>query len=170
MPAQLVGDGPLEHEAHAALGHRVADVERVGRDLGHGLLHLDEEVAHLGAVAVDDDELVALADDVDHEPGRLLGVLDLFGLDAPLVLGQHGVAAEGDQGDATVDWHGPRDQNVLEHVLEVGRADLLELVADGEQGLAGLDQPVEVDRRAADDEVAVDPVDRLGQLLDLVSP
>ena len=98
-PPQLVDERPLQHEAHAALGHGVADVERIGRDLVGRLLHLDEEVPDLGPVAVDDDELVALADDVDHELGRPLGVPHLLRLQTFLVFGQHGVAAEGDEGD-----------------------------------------------------------------------
>jgi hypothetical protein len=98
-PPQLVDDRPLQHEAHAALGHGVADVERIGRDLVGRLLHLDEEVPDLRPVAVDDDELVAFADEMDHELGRPLGVPHLLGLQTPLVFGQHGVAAESDEGD-----------------------------------------------------------------------
>src|SRR5512140_2777625 len=57
---------------------------------------------------------------------------------------------------------------LLENVLESGRADLLELVADAEDGLGDLDDPGDVDRRRADDEVAVDGLDRLGQLAGLL--
>src|SRR5512136_1362909 len=57
---------------------------------------------------------------------------------------------------------------LLQDVLESGRADLFELVADAQDGLGNLDDPGDVDRRRADDEVAVDGLDRLGQLAGLL--
>src|SRR5665647_79201 len=57
---------------------------------------------------------------------------------------------------------------LLQDVLERGRADLLELVADAEDGLGDLEDPGDVDGRRADDEVAVDGLDRLGQLAGLL--
>ena len=170
MAPELVDQGPLEHVAHAALGHGVADVEGIGRDLVGRRFLLDEQVADLGAVAVDDDQLVALADDGDHEPGGLFGVLDLLFLSAALLFGEKGVPAEGDQGEASFSgghrFVGVRSE-FRQDVLERRRADFLEVVADREHRLAGFDQPVEVDRRGADDQVAVDLLDRRGQLGDL---
>ena len=119
--AELVDDGPLEEIPHAPLGHGVADVEAVGRNPGHGLLLLEEEVPHLGAVAVDDDELVALADDVDHEFGRLAGVPLLLLLETPFGVREQGVAAEGDERDPL--GHGPnflRPQNSRRMSLSLG--------------------------------------------------
>src|SRR5512143_2515382 len=57
---------------------------------------------------------------------------------------------------------------LLQHVLEGRGADLLELVADAEDGLGDLDDPGDVDRRGADDEIAIDGLDRLGQLAGLL--
>ena len=95
--AQLVEDGPLQHVAHAALGHGVADVEGKSGDGGGRRLHLQQDVAHLRAVAVDDDQLVALADDLHHQLRRFLGVAVLF-LGRALFAGlQHGIAPKSDQ-------------------------------------------------------------------------
>ena len=99
IPPELVDEVLLEHERHAALGHGVADVQGIRRNLVDGFLHLDEKVPHLGAVAVDDDELIALLDDVNHELGRLAGERHLVLLEPVFVVGQEGVSAEGDEGD-----------------------------------------------------------------------
>src|SRR4030066_277782 len=56
----------------------------------------------------------------------------------------------------------------LQDVLERGRADLLEFVADAQDGLGDLDDPGDVDGRRADDEVAVDGLDGPGQLAGLL--
>ena len=65
--------------------------------VGGRRFHLQQDIAHLGAVAVHDDQFVALAHDLHHQLGRFLGVAVLF-LGRALFAGlQHGVAAEGDQ-------------------------------------------------------------------------
>jgi hypothetical protein len=114
MRPQLVDDRLFQHEAHAAFGHGVADFQAERRDLGDGLLHLDEQVPNLGAVSVDYDELITLADDVDHQPGGMLGVSHLLFLQSPFVFGEQGVAAEGDEGDPLL------HQNPLRTSLRVG--------------------------------------------------
>jgi len=100
-----------------------------------------------GPLPVDDDELVALADDPDHQPGGLLGVLDLLLLQAALVLTEQGVPAEGDQGQASV--HGRPFRSVSselgQDVFQVRVADLLQLVVHVQHRLLGLEQAVEVD-------------------------
>ena len=96
---QLVVERELEQEPHRPFRLRHAEVERLRRDLLGGLLGLDEDVADLRAVAVDDDELVALADDRDELPDGLARPLELLGRRARVLRPQQRVAAEGDDGE-----------------------------------------------------------------------
>ena len=92
---QLLAQGILQVVAYVALAHGNADGERAGDvllrvgagQLGHGGL----DHAHLGAVAVGYDDLVASLDEVGDGLGSLLDGYHLLGK----IVAQ-GVAAEGD--------------------------------------------------------------------------
>ena len=63
---QGVVEGVEDREAEGALGLGAAPVERHRRDDVRGELVLDQQVAHLGAVAVGDDDLVPGGDEIGH--------------------------------------------------------------------------------------------------------
>ena len=86
MPA-LVGlvhggtDGLLQVVADVALGHGAALGQVHARDLGVGLVGVGEGLldhADLRAVAVGDDDLVALLDDLEQRGGSLADATDLL--------------------------------------------------------------------------------------------
>ena len=93
---QAIADGLLQHEPDRALGLRDADVERLRRDLRRRLLGLHEDVPDLRTVAVDDDQLVAVADDLRQPARGLLRARDLLFLRAAILGTKQRIAAEGD--------------------------------------------------------------------------
>ena len=78
---------------------RHAEVERLRRDLVRGLLGLDQDVPDLRPVAVDDDQLVSLADDRDELSDGFACALELLGRRARVLRAQQRVASEGDDGE-----------------------------------------------------------------------
>ena len=90
---QSVSHRLLEHESHRTLGLRDGDVERLGRDLGGGLFALDQDVADLGTVTVNDHQPVSVTDDLGQPAGGLPGAGELFLLSASVLGAKQGVAA-----------------------------------------------------------------------------
>ncbi len=84
--AEFVDNGFFQHKSHTPLCHGVTDFERERGDLGHRFFHLDEQIPHLGSVAVDDDEVIPLFHHMNHETGRLPGVFHLLGLEPSLLI------------------------------------------------------------------------------------
>ena len=100
-------EGVHQHEAEGRLGLGAAPVQRHGRHHGRGELVLDQQVADLGAVAVGDDHVVAVGDQLGDRGGRDRGGGDLVLTAGPALGVGHGVAAERDQHHS---WVEPRDR------------------------------------------------------------
>jgi hypothetical protein len=92
--AEVVQEALLEHVAYLALAHGSAHVHRHGRDRLRGEGVLDEQVAHLGSVAVGQHHLPAVFHQLGDAAHRLVDVEQLFleGADLPGL--QDGVAAQ----------------------------------------------------------------------------
>ena len=86
-----------QDEAERGLGLRAAPVQRHGRYDGGRELVLDQQVAHLRAVAVGEHDLEVLRDQIGDGGHRDLGRGDLVLGPRPAVGLRHGVAAECDQ-------------------------------------------------------------------------
>ena len=91
---QLVVEGELEQETHRAFRLGDAEVQRLRRDPVGGLFGLHQDVADLRPVAVDDDELVPLADDRQKHAHGLAGPIELRRRRAVVLRPQERVAAE----------------------------------------------------------------------------
>ena len=93
---ELVPERLLDHVADLTLRLGPAHVERHGGDEPGGGLVLDEEVADLRSVAVGEDRLIALGDQLGDLAARAPDVVELSGVAVELLRPQDRVAAQGD--------------------------------------------------------------------------